>query len=81
MQNAGGVLDGVHVSSLTEAGMKQLATTSPEAHAAAIALYRHAIAMTFATGTAIVALALIALLFLPELPLATDHGQETKRPG
>ena len=81
VQNAGGVLDGVHVSSLTEAGMKQLATTSPEAHAAAIALYRHAIAMTFATGTAIVALALIALLFLPELPLATDHGQETKRPG
>jgi len=81
VQNAGGLLDGMHMSSLTEAGMKQLATTSPEAHAAAIALYRHAIAMTFATGTAIVALALVALLFLPELPLATEHGEETARRG
>lgn len=79
VQNAGGLLDGVHMSSLTEAGMKQLATTSPEVHAAAIALYRHAIAMTFATGTAIVALALIALLFLPELPLKTEHGEEATR--
>jgi predicted MFS family arabinose efflux permease len=81
VQNAGAALDGLHMSSLTEAGMKQLATTSPEAHAAAIALYRHAIAMTFATGTAIVALALVALLFLPELPLATEHGEETARRG
>ncbi len=79
VQNAGGLLDGVHMSSLTEAGLKQLANTSPEVHAAAIALYRHAIAMTFATGTVIVALALVALLFLPELPLATDHGEATSR--
>ncbi len=81
VQNAGGALEGVHISSLTEAGMKQLATASPEAHAAAIALYRHAIAMTFATGTAIVALALVVLLFLPELPLAKDHEQGTKPSG
>ncbi|NLR98813.1 MFS transporter [Rhizobium sp. P38BS-XIX] len=81
VQNASGALESVHMSSLTETGLKQLATASPEVHAAAIALYRHAIAMTFATGTAIVALALIALLFLPELPLATDHGRDVSRPG
>jgi hypothetical protein len=69
------------MSSLTESGLKQLATASPEAHAAAIALYRHAIAMTFATGTVIVALALIALLFLPEIPLKATHGEETKKAG
>ncbi|NTI00885.1 MFS transporter [Agrobacterium rhizogenes] len=75
VQQATGASGSLDMSSLTESGLKQLATASPEAHAAAIALYRHAIAMTFATGTVIVALALIALLFLPELPLRADHGE------
>ncbi|NTI14511.1 MFS transporter [Agrobacterium rhizogenes] len=75
VQQATGATGSLDMSSLTESGLKQLATASPEAHAAAIALYRHAIAMTFATGTVIVALALIALLFLPELPLRADHGE------
>jgi Na+/melibiose symporter-like transporter len=80
VQQATGSSGGLDMSSLTESGIKQLAATSPEAHAAAIALYRHAIAMTFATGTAIVALALIALLFLPELPLKTHHGEGAQSP-
>jgi hypothetical protein len=37
--------------------------------------------MTFTTGTVIVALALIALLFLPEIPLKATHGEETKKAG
>ncbi len=80
VQTATGTAGSLDMPSLTESGLKQLATASPEAHAAAIALYRHAIAMTFATGTAIVALALVALLFLPELPLRADHGEGARQP-
>jgi hypothetical protein len=57
--------------------LKQLAVASPETHAAAIALYRHAIAVTFGAGTAIVAIALVALLFLPEIPLKAHHGDDS----
>lgn len=78
VQKATGASGGLDMASLTEGGLKQLAAASPEAHAAAIALYRHAIAMTFATGTVIVALALGALLFLPEIPLKTHHGEDAK---
>ncbi|MGY5807026.1 DHA2 family efflux MFS transporter permease subunit [Rhizobium sp. LEGMi198b] len=80
VRQATGSSDGLDLSSLTEGGLKQLATASPEAHTATIALYRHAIAMTFATGAAIVALALIALLFLPELPLKAHHGDGAQPP-
>ncbi|HEX8048525.1 MDR family MFS transporter [Rhizobium sp.] len=80
VQKATGTSGSLDMSSLTDSGLKQLATASPDAHAAAIALYRHAIAMTFTTGTVIVALALIALLFLPELPLRADHGEGARPP-
>jgi EmrB/QacA subfamily drug resistance transporter len=56
-------------ATLADIGTQQIAALTPAAHAAAIAVYRHAIAMTFASGVAIVALALLVLLFLPELPL------------
>jgi hypothetical protein len=49
----------------------------PQAHAALIAVYRHAIAMVFTTGACIIALALVAILFLPELPLRRGQaGQD-----
>ncbi|MFS8111406.1 MDR family MFS transporter [Rhizobium jaguaris] len=80
VRQATGPSGSLDISSLTESGLRQLAAASPEAHAAAIALYRHAIAMTFATGTAIVGLGLIALLFLPELPLRTHHGDGAQPP-
>jgi MFS family permease len=54
-------------------GPRQMALLSPQAHAAAVALYRHAIATTFTAGASIVAIALIALLFLPEFPLRAHH--------
>ncbi|MDR6291706.1 MULTISPECIES: MDR family MFS transporter [Inquilinus] len=59
---------------LAQEGLRQLAALPPEAHAAAVAVYRHAIAGTFAAGAAIVALALAAILFLPELPLRSSHA-------
>jgi EmrB/QacA subfamily drug resistance transporter len=66
-----------NLSPLAEGGLSQLGTSL-----AAIAVYRHAIAMTFAAGTLIVGLALIVLLFLPELPLSAHHApDETGRKG
>jgi len=46
---------------------------SPEAQAVLIPLYRHAIAAVFTTGAFAVAAALVAILFLPELPLRKSH--------
>jgi hypothetical protein len=43
------------------------------AHEAATAIYRHAIAGIFAMGACIIAIALVLVLFLPELPLRTHH--------
>ncbi|MBM9401516.1 MFS transporter [Gluconacetobacter azotocaptans] len=54
--------------------------------AAMIALYRHAIATTFLVGAAVIALSLVAILFLPERPLATgrtpspDSGTDPQAP-
>jgi EmrB/QacA subfamily drug resistance transporter len=45
---------------------------SPQAKAAALAVYRHAIATTFITGACVMVVALIVILFLPELPLRTQ---------
>ncbi|MET1027760.1 MAG: MDR family MFS transporter [Dongiaceae bacterium] len=71
---------GVDPSALADIGIQQITALSPAAQEAAIAIYRHAIAMTFATGACIVAVALILLLFLPELPLAGDQTQADKHP-
>jgi EmrB/QacA subfamily drug resistance transporter len=59
--------------SLADAGVQQIGGLSSAAHLAAVAIYRQAIAMTFVTGACIVAVALVALLFLPELPLRAHH--------
>jgi EmrB/QacA subfamily drug resistance transporter len=62
--------------SLSEGGLPQLAS---QAQAAAIPIYRHAIATTFSVGACIVAIALVVVLFLPELPLRA-HRAPTDRP-
>lgn len=56
--------------SLHEGGMPPAAAP---ADPALIEVYRHAIATVFATGAGIVALALLAVMFLPELPLRADN--------
>lgn len=76
---AGAVLAGqlriaAGVEGLAQAGLQQLATLPPEAHAAAVELYRHAIATTFLAGTGVIAAAFVAILFLPELPLRASHA-------
>jgi hypothetical protein len=71
---------GADAGGLAQAGLRQLAALPPEAHAAAVDLYRHAIATTFLGGTVIVAVALAALLFLPELPLRTSHAAPEPQP-
>ena len=63
----------IGTSSLRGSGFQAVAALSPEAHVAVIATYRHAIATVFTTGVCVVALALIVILFLPEVPLRTHH--------
>jgi EmrB/QacA subfamily drug resistance transporter len=65
---------GASAGSLSELGMRQLAALEPAAQSAAIAVYRHAITLTFVCGVCIVAVALLTLLFLPEYPLRADTG-------
>jgi hypothetical protein len=65
--------------SLSEGGLPQLATWSAEVQATAIPVYRHAIATTFTVGACIIAVALVAVLFLPELPLRAQRAS-TDRP-
>ncbi|MBB2200519.1 MFS transporter [Gluconacetobacter tumulisoli] len=69
-----GGLVGVAGAGLIFAGTMPAAGVGP-AHDpdAMIALYRHAIATTFLVGTAIIALSLVTVLFLPERPLATQR--------
>lgn len=58
---------------LTEGGLPSgAAALSPQAHAALIEVYRHAIGTVFITGACIIAIALTAVIFLPELPLRGD---------
>jgi MFS family permease len=54
---------------LNPAGAGPVIALSP----ATLALYRHAITTVFVTGDAMLALALLAVLFLPERPLRTHH--------
>jgi EmrB/QacA subfamily drug resistance transporter len=67
-------ISGMNLPPLTEGSTGALASFSPEARAAAVVIYRHAVATTFTMGTIIVLIALIALIFLPELPLSRNHG-------
>ncbi len=58
---------------LMKGALQDIANLPAAAHDAVAAIYRHGIATTFSVGAAIVALALVALLFLPERPLRTTH--------
>jgi EmrB/QacA subfamily drug resistance transporter len=64
---------GAGLQGLREGGLPSITGLPPEVHAAVLAVYRHAIATVFVTGACIIAIAFIALLFLPELPLRADH--------
>lgn len=55
-------------------GLMQAAALSPAAREALVAVYRHAIATVFSTGVCIVAVALVTIFFLPELPLRASHA-------
>ncbi|CAM5765327.1 hypothetical protein LMIY3S_01446 [Labrys miyagiensis] len=57
------------IATSADTGMQAFSKLSPARQAGIVALYRHAIAVTFTTGVCIVAAALLVLLFLPELPL------------
>ena len=54
---------------VAERGLKQVASLSPDV----IAVYRHALASTFFLGVCIVAVALVAILFMPERALSHEH--------
>ncbi|HEY5208888.1 MAG TPA: MDR family MFS transporter [Stellaceae bacterium] len=62
------------VSAALKGGLQQLAALSGSAHDAAVAIYRHALAMTFLADVFVTAAALAMLFFLPELPLRSFHG-------
>jgi EmrB/QacA subfamily drug resistance transporter len=64
---------GAALHGLSEAGVPAITGLPAAAHAALVAVYRHAIATVFVTGVCTIGIALIALLFLPELPLRADH--------
>jgi EmrB/QacA subfamily drug resistance transporter len=53
---------------------------SPQAKTIALAVYRHAIATTFICGVCIMAVALVVILFLPELPLRTQVNHPPAHP-
>jgi EmrB/QacA subfamily drug resistance transporter len=66
-------------AALANTGAQAIGALPPQAQVAAIAVYRQAIAVTFGTGVCIVAVALVALLFLPELPLLGREIPAAKR--
>ena len=54
---------------LLRGGAREIAGLPPQAHDAVASIYRDAIASTFVAGAIVAALALLALIFLPERPL------------
>jgi EmrB/QacA subfamily drug resistance transporter len=65
---------GTEAADLAAHGLAELTRLAPELQTTVVGVYRHAIATTFGAGAAIVALALIAVLFLPEMPLRAHHA-------
>jgi len=57
------------IAEVARAGAHGAASALPAAQALTVSVYRHAIASIFGTGALIVLAGLVALLFLPELPL------------
>ncbi|MFZ6647443.1 MDR family MFS transporter [Undibacterium sp. TJN25] len=66
-------------AALANISTQSIAALGPQAQAHAISVYRHAIAINFTAGVVIVAVALVALLFLPEIPLA-GHPAAAPKP-
>ena len=73
-----GGLDG---ASLMRGGIVQIMALPAEAQRIVVEIYRHSIAMTFAMGIAITAVACVFLLFLPELELKSRHLKSNETPG
>ncbi|HXE16186.1 MAG TPA: MDR family MFS transporter [Stellaceae bacterium] len=63
------------VSEALKGGLDQLRALSGGAHDAAVAIYRHALSMTFLADVFVIGAALLILFFLPELPLRSFRGQ------
>lgn len=63
------------VSAALNGGLEQLRALSGAAHDTAVAIYRHALAMTFLADIFVIGTALVVLFFLPELPLRSFRGQ------
>ena len=63
------------IADVARAGAHGAAAALPAAQALTVAVYRHAIANIFGAGALIVLAGLVALLFLPELPLAGHTAQ------
>lgn len=61
--------------SLMEQGIREIAALPPAEREIVKDAYRHAISTTFIMGSIIIALAFILVLFLPEHPLRSAHGE------
>jgi hypothetical protein len=59
---------GIHLESMTHLPGTAV-VTDPAKHQLIVEAYRHAIATTFFTGSALAALAFVTVLALPEIPL------------
>jgi len=68
------------VTAALKGGLQQLTALSGVAHDAAVAIYRHALAMTFLADVFVAALAFALLFSLPELPLRSHRGQAELAP-
>jgi hypothetical protein len=62
--------------SLMEQGIQQIAALPPAEREIVKDAYRHSISTAFLAGSIIIALAFILVLFLPEHPLRSAHGEE-----
>lgn len=67
--------------SLMEQGIQQIAALPRVEREIVQDAYRHAISTTFLAGSVIIALAFILVLFLPEHPLRSAHGEEAGKEG
>jgi hypothetical protein len=62
------------VSAALKGGLQQLTALSGGAHETAVQIYRQALSTTFLADVFVAAAALVALFFLPELPLRSFRG-------
>jgi len=65
---------GLGIRSLVEQGIQQIAQLPAAQKELIIAAYRHAISTTFMVGSAIIAMAFLLVLFLPEHPLKSSRS-------